>query len=631
MAETQDRSRRAIVLALRMILAAAGLSAVAALVLEYGGFRALPWWLGVPVLHTVQKAIVGVFVGDRLLRLALARRRLRYLRENWIDYVLIVLAGTAMAFAPQFETSVLPAAAIFVIITQVYLLVALILRAVSINLSLSGSGIRPSALLIGSFGFLILAGTGLLMLPAATPDGRPIQFEDALFTATSATCVTGLIVRDTGADFTIFGQAVILVLIQLGGLGIMLFGTMLAMLVGKGLSVRGSSAMGEMLATQRVGELSRVVLFVVLFTLALEAAGAVLLYPMFASGGGEPVATARAIWQSVFHSISAFCNAGFSLFGANMMHGVREGWISPLRDRWQTLYVMGTLIILGGLGFPVLQDCVRYGRDALRAAARRFVAAAARRPVPRPRLNLHSKIVLSTSALLIVFGAVALLLIEPRAGAREAKAIGRNAFAANLDVQRSGDWGNLPPAPRLREAVFQSVSARTAGFNTIDMAELSDGGKFWMCGLMVVGGSPASTAGGMKTVTFALLLIVAFSVLMRRRDVEAYRRSLAADILRRALTLAVLYVSLVCLVTLLLCVSMRGDASFIDLLFESCSACGTVGLSAGVTSHLNTFAKYVIVGAMFIGRIGPLTLLLALTSKRRHVPYAYPQETVLIG
>jgi len=618
--------------ALNAILATAGLAAVAALVLEYGFREPLPITRG--FLHAAEAVIVAVFVTDRFVRLGLARRRRDYLRENWIDFALMGLAAAAVAVSFQLRGKILPAGALYVLITQAYLLTALLLRAISVNLLFTGSGIHPTWLLIGSFAFMILFGSGLLMLPAATPPASPISYQDALFTATSATCVTGLIVRDTGADFTPFGQAVILVLIQLGGLGIMLFGTMLAMLIGRGLSVRGSNVLGEMLATERIGLLGRVVAFVVVVTLCLELIGAVGFYPMVASSHGvesAPAETARAIWYSVFHSVSSFCNAGFSLYSNNMTEGVRAGWAQPLRDHWQILGVMAPLIVLGGLGFPVLQDSAAYARDTLRRLIYRLRPAGRRRgsDLSRPRLSLHSKIVITASASLIVLGAVGLLCLEPRSTGRQ-EVVGRHPLLGPISNQK-GDWARMKPTRRLREAVFQSITARTAGFNTIDVAELSDAGKLWLCGLMVVGGSPASTAGGMKTVTLALLVLTAYCVLRRRRELEAFRRSISSELLGKAITLGVLYLGLVLSITLLLCVAMRPGYRLIDLFFEACSACGTVGLSTGVTKSLNDFGKYVIVAGMFIGRLGPLTLLLALTSKMRHVQYTYPSENVVIG
>ncbi len=333
------------------VLLLAGIAAIGALVGEYGGFtlsqQQLDW------LHIVQLSVVVIFVVDRLVLLAISRPRLVFLRENWVDFALLVAAVIAVAISLQLRTRVLRLGTIYVIITQAYIVASLLIKAVYVNLRFAGSGVHPSYLLLGSFLLMCLVGAGLLMLPRATPPDSPISFNDAIFTATSATCVTGLVVRDTGADFTPFGQGVILVLIQLGGLGIMLFGTMLAVLVGKGLSVRTSSAIGQMISADGLGRLGRMILFVLIVTVAAELLGAVMLYPMFAEAQvNRPVGSpAGAAWYSVFHSISSFCNAGFSLYGANMMAGVSEGWQSPLRDRWGIYCVMAPLIVLGGLTY----------------------------------------------------------------------------------------------------------------------------------------------------------------------------------------------------------------------------------------------------------------------------------------
>jgi len=620
--------RRPLPIALNVVLALAGAVAVAALVLEYG-FHAPP--VDPAVLHAVQTVVVAVFILDRVLRLELAPNRLSYLRENWVDFGLLAAAAVAFTVARQLHGEILSAGALYVIITQVYILISLLLRGVSVSLDVAGSGLHSSWLLIGSFAAMCLAGSGLLVLPAAA-QGQPLDYVDALFTATSATCVTGLVVRDTGADFTPFGQAVILGLIQMGGLGIMLFGTMLALLVGKGLTFRSSEALGEMIGTEGIGRIARVVKFVVAVTIGFEILGAVLLYPMFAAAQGPIVPTAgRAVWNSVFHSVSSFCNAGFALYGQNMMAGAREGWSQPLRGHWQVLGVMAPLIVLGGLGFPVIGDCARYVRVFAVRVAKRLSSRAGRWTLPAPKLSLHSKIVLSVSAALIVAGAAGLLLLAPGRGGPQR--IGRVPLAGPDGRLRDDPhrWRNLPVGRRVEAAVFQSVTARTAGFNTIDMRDdLSDAGRLWICGLMIVGGSPASTAGGVKTVTVAVLLVVAWSMIRRRDSVEAFRRRISEVLLRRAVTLMVLYLALVGAVTLLLCVATPGR-DFLWLFFEACSACGTVGLSTGITPSLSVFGKIVVIFGMFAGRLGPLTLLLALTTSIRHVRYSYPSEDLVIG
>jgi trk system potassium uptake protein TrkH len=614
----------------RTLMVFSGLAAVAALVLEYG-FHKAP--VAPRLLHAVQTAVVLVFVFDRVFWLATSPRRTEYLRSNLIDFILM---GIALGvFAMGLEIQVLSAGALYVIITQVYMLVALLLRGVNFNLRFAGSGIHPSWLLIVSFLFLCLAGSGLLMLPVAVHEQFHDKwyYPDALFTAVSATCVTGLVVNDTGAHFTFFGQAVIVAMIQLGGLGIMLFGTMLALLVGGGLSVRSAGAIGHMLATERPGELARTLKFVALVTLAVELAGAALMYPMFASSPddfGRAMSQAGAIWYSVFHSVSSFCNAGFSLYGQNMMQGVGEGWNRPLRDNWQIMGVMAPLIVIGGLGFSVLQDCARWFHSRLRRMLCAALPGSSSPAMPKARLTLHSKIVLVASALLIVLGAGVLILIEKLPGER-APSVGRSEIETRVrDRSDKTALCNLQSAKLVEAAVFQSVSARTAGFNTVDMDKLSHSGKFWMCGLMVIGGSPGGTAGGMKTATFAMLVAAIYCVLRRRSELEVFHRSISTELLQRTVAVAVLYLALVATTSMLLSVSMK-EYNLTDLVFEACSACGTVGLSTGITPKLTLFPKYVVIAGMFIGRIGPLTLMLALTSKRKYVRYAYPTENVVIG
>ena len=626
---------------MNVVLAVTGLTALASLLLEYGGFADVQARYGM-VLHVTQACVLVVFILDRFARLALAESRRGYLTENWLDFALIAVLAVVGAVVFRLRGKFLSVSALYIAITQIYILLTLLLHAVSVNLRFADSGVHPTWMLIGSFAVMCLVGSGLLMLPAATTShGEDLTCQDALFTAVSATCVTGLVVRDTGRDFTVFGQAVILTLIQLGGLGIMLFGTVLAMWVGKGLSVRGSDAIGQMMGHHGIGRLSRTVKFVVVVALGLELIGALLMYPMFTGtpdAFGGAMSHRQAVWHGVFHSISSFCNAGFSLYGRNMMAGVgQDGWSAPLRESWQIMGVMAPLIVLGGLGFPVLQDMARWAGRLLRrlAGGRGGRANTTPHAAPRPRLSLHSKVILTTSVILISLGAAVLYVVEPTPGKPSAK-VGQNPIGTPLDPVRgessrpAGDWMAMGRAHRLREVTFQSITARTAGFNTIDVGELSNAGKLWLCGLMIVGGSPASTAGGMKTATLALLVMATWSVLRRRNEIEIFHRSISAELLRRTVTLAVLYLLLLGTVTMLLSSLMRSER-FIDVFFEACSACATVGLSTGVTGRLTFHAKSVIIAGMFVGRLGPLTLLLALTSKIRHVRYSYPSENIVIG
>jgi Trk-type K+ transport system membrane component len=592
--------------ALDILLALTGVLAIATLVLDDGGFSLSPGFKS--TLHIIEGVIVGLFAAERLVRLWLARDRRWYLGHHWFEYALLALVPLVYIIEWKLRRSVLSASVLFLVTTQVYILAVLVIRALGLNLRLSGSGIPPQRLLIGSFAVLVLIGSGLLMLPAAVQPANDSGWEyaDALFTAVSAGCVTGLVVVDTGTHFTLFGQALILALIQFGGLGIMLFGTVFAMLVGSGLTLRGSDTLGQMVASDNLGDIGRVATFVVLTTLAVEAAGAAMLYPMFAGGLdalGQPLSTAGAVWHSVFHSVSAFCNAGFSLYGDSLMHGTAEGWDRPLDRHWQTLGVFAPLIVLGGIGFPVLRNC---GQIALSLVRRRHWPGRPvprdRRRLPRVRLNLHTRVALAATALLIPLGAAGLWFFERLHGGR----LG------------------------IGQALFQSVTARTAGFNTIDIGALSPAGKLLICGLMSVGGSPASTAGGLKTVTLAVLVLAVWNTMRRRREFELFQRTVSSELVSRIVALTVLYLALLAAVTLALATLMPGIQT-LDLFFEACSACGTVGLTTGITASLTPGAKLIIMAAMFAGRIGPLTMLMALTTQLRPVDYSYPTEHVIIG
>lgn len=608
-------------------LGVVGAVAVGTLGLQHG-FREPP--VSMAILQVIQLVLVGLFVTDRFARLLLTAHRKAYLRSNWIDFALMAVAAGVVLVGSQLQLRVISAATLYVVVTQVYILGTLALRTLTLNLKLADSGIHPTWLLIGSFAVLIMVGSVLLMLPVARPEGHRMYYDDALFTATSATCVTGLITRDTATDWTPFGQAVILALIQLGGLGFMLFGTVLALLIGKGLSVRGSATLGHMVSSEGVGQFRQAAIFVLVFTLAAEAIGAAMLYPMFADVPGH--STGRAVWDSVFHSVSAFCNAGFSLYTKNMAAGVDPtgilAWDAPLRSHWQMMGVMAPLIVLGGLGFPVLQDLVGYLRALpVRAWGRLRGRRNYRAGLPY-RLTLHTKLVLLISAVLILAGAAVLYGVQS-AQASQAPAIGRIAYEG-AGQRPQTDWQQMTPLMRVRACVFHSVSARTAGFNTWDMSELTTAGKIWMCVLMAIGGSPASTAGGMKTMTFLLLVLGVKGVLARRDEVEVFKRAVSLELVRKASALAVLYAVLVAAVTMALTIALPG-LPLEDVMFESFSACGTVGLSTGVTDKLNVPAKIVVIVAMYAGRLGPLTLLAAMTAGLRKLNYSYPHENVIIG
>ncbi|OHB82699.1 MAG: hypothetical protein A2Z38_10800 [Planctomycetes bacterium RBG_19FT_COMBO_48_8] len=434
------------------------------------------------------------------------------------------------------------------------------------------------------------------MLPTASADGKEsLSFVDALFTATSGTCVTGLIVKETGRDFSMMGQMVILALIQLGGLGIVVFGAVFAMLLGQAFSLRESVAMQDLLSARTISRIGNMIAFVFVSTILIEAVGAVSLSGMWAGD------VQNKWFCSIFHAISAFCNAGFSLF-SNSLVGYNRNW--------QVYVVICPLIILGGLGFSVLYDLVNIAVDRIRRFFKKRFNKRYRFSMEAPkRMRLQTKIVLSVSAILIVLGALAILLFERYA---------------------SGPGGSNENT--ITAALFQSITARTAGFNTVDISAMSPSSKFVLILLMFIGGSPGSTAGGIKTVTLAVIIMAAIAALRKRHEVEMFRRSVRVAVVGRAVTVTLLFVTVLFGGTLLLSITENSNGfTMSDIMFEAASALGTVGLSTGITSLLTTAGKLIIIAMMLIGRLGPLTLLAALTFNLKPGRYNYPQEAVIVG
>ncbi|UCG32873.1 MAG: TrkH family potassium uptake protein, partial [Phycisphaerales bacterium] len=418
-----------------------------------------------------------------------------------------------------------------------------------------------------------------------------------------------------------FGQIVILILMQLGGLGIMIFGGIFGLLLGRNITLRETMALQDAISRDTIGQIGSLVKFIVASTFALEAIGAVFLYPMWDVSVAGP---ARCLYLSVFHAVSAFCNAGFALQPDSLI---------AYRTAWQVYAVVMPLIVLGGIGFPAAHDMYTVAGNRLRywRARRRYVRGDARRPV-RPNhmgLSLHSRIVLVTSAILIVVGAALLFVAEtplPISSRHAPPAEGAVPAPPHLDSMVGMSRGH-----RIGAALFQSVTARTAGFNTVrtDEESMSPGSHFLLCVLMFIGGSPASTAGGVKTVAVAVLVLAVVARLRRRENVEVFARTIDDEYVARASTLIIGMFALATLVTITL--ALTENASLREVMFESVSACGTVGLSTGLTPRLTVPGKVVIILAMFAGRVGPLTFLIALAGKTRSPRYEYPTEAVIIG
>ncbi len=441
----------------------------------------------------------------------------------------------------------------------------------------------PALSLLILFLVLISVGTVLLMLPISANDGSATRFIDALFTATSAACVTGLVVLDTATHWSPFGQVVILLLIQAGGFGIMAGSTLLLLIfIGRRTTLRDRVLVQESLGGLQLGSVTHLVKRIAIFTLVCEAIGAVVLSIAFVSGPeAGPPGDPLGIWWGVFHSISAFNNAGFDLTG-----GFRS--LIPFRDDWIVLVTIGVLLSLGGLGFAIVGDAL--GR-------RRW-----------SRMTLETKLVLSTSAALLMGGALIIGFTE---------------------------WGNpltlgaLPAEQRLLNAFFESATLRTAGFTALDTAAFFEETLFVVMALMFIGGASGSTAGGIKVNTLSVLLIAIVSTVRGQPSAMAFGRRIQHAIVYRALAVALLAIGFVFVIGVGL--TLTTEATFVQTLFEAVSAFGTVGASTGITPDLTDPARLITSFAMFVGRLGPLTLVLALAARARPIPYRPAVEAVRIG
>ena len=567
---------RAVAVALRLL----ALVTVGALLLEHG-FELLPETKS--FVRFLLQVALGTFVALGVLRLATRDDRRAFLREHRVDVV--VWAVVLLGFLGRWGGAASPVvlfgldpddfAGAWLFATQGFLVLSLLLGGLRDSRRLVDRVVQPQLVILASFVVLIAVGTGLLLLPRAT-HGAGISAVDALFTSASAASVTGLTVVDTREAFTPLGHAILLALIQAGGLGIMTLTTFFAFAFSGG-SLRQYANLQSLLGDQSLGHIRSTLAQIALVTLAFEAAGAAVLYRRLPEA---VVPGAGRLFSAVFHSVSAFCNAGFALHGRNLAApGLAEDVVAQA-----TVMV---LIVAGGLGFPVL-------------AALGGLLARRRRS-----LGLHGQLVLVSTGLLLVLGTGGLYLLEPGGG----------AFGAS-----GGD--------RFLASLFHSVSARTAGFNTVDLAGLAPATLFVLMALMWIGGSPASTAGGIKTTTAAVALLTVASIAGGRERVELFRRRLGDASIQRAFATVVVSVFLLSLSVLALLALEKKPP--LDLAFEAVSALSTVGLSTGITPSLGTGAKLLLAGLMLAGRVGLLGCVLAATPLRRDARHEYAREDVLI-
>lgn len=597
------------------------LGALVPMLLEEGGVPlpdgALPW---VRAANLLFAGILGFLEVRELHRAGYRRTRIR---EEIASLLLMagtllialeeVVTGGAVLGLEGMEAVVAPAKA--------YILANLVVRVVRLFRFIGRSRWSYPKVFVGSFLVVIASGTLLLWafpgsVNRSVDPGKTIPFADALFTSISATCVTGLTVRSTGEDFSRFGQTVILILIQIGGLGLMTFAAFFAMAVRRGIGFTDRMVLRDMLNVDPMNTLGRLLAGVVTVTFLVEGLGALAMFGNFPVSSADPtlLGTGDQLYYAVFHSVSAFCNAGFALYPDNWTPFVA----SPLMSG-----VVMAQIVLGGLGFTVILNLLGLSR-ALRDRVRRWLR---RRPLTeeeeeeeerreRVRVSLQTKVVLGMTVALSLGGAFLLWAFE-----------------------RHGSMAGMDRGTGLLASLFQSVSTRTAGFNTVDIAALQPASLALMTLLMFIGASPGGTGGGIKTVTAAVLLRTVTSLARGRRRVEMARRALPAEVISQAIvvtTLGALAVFLGAMVLALTEASQEspGPAPFLAFLFEAVSAFGTVGLSAGpgggLTAGLSDAGRVVIMVLMFVGRVGPITLVLAMGRKAPE-RYEFPEERVMIG
>lgn len=430
-------------------------------------------------------------------------------------------------------------------------------------------------MIILGFAAVILLGSVLLMLPVSTRDARGASFSDALFTATSAVCVTGLVVQDTASYWSSAGQAIILVLIQIGGMGVVTLAVALSAASGRRISLRQRSAMQESICAPGVGGIVILTGFILRMTLIIELLGALLMAPSLCRTFGMKT----GLWYSIFHSVSAFCNAGFDLMG------MKEPFssLTYFADDPVINLTIAALIVIGGIGFMTWDDVRRHGRSI-------------------SRYTMQSKVILATAALLIVLPAAYFFVFE---------------------------FSHMPLRQRFLASLFQSVTTRTAGFNTVNLTEMSESGLAIMLLLMLTGGAPGSTAGGMKTTTLAVMVSTACAVFRRRANTQFFGRRIPDNAVRTAATVMTMYIALCFGGGLMIC-GMEHIA-LLTALYEAASAVGTVGLSLGITPQLGAASRLVLIALMYIGRVGGLTLVFAALPAGGCSTSRLPQEKLIVG
>lgn len=586
-----ETHRLAILRAIDNFLIVLALLAVAAIIARIGFYLD-------PSLESLaqltETAMLYCFAVQAFIKVALAENKRRHARERWVELILFavilfylifpraiekMLASLNPQLTPETITSV------YLILTQFLVVVALLPSTLRYSGRIMTASVQPSGVLLFSFVALSILGAGLLLLPKAS--AQDLSLLDALFIATSAVCVTGLATVNVATSFTDVGHWIILILIQVGGLGIMTLTTFFAVATGGSRNLKEYTALRELLGEESLGKVKTILVQIGIYTFLIEAIGASLIY--YALNPDHLPQGVSPFFFSLFHAVSAFCNAGFSLLSENLSN-------IYFYNNAPFLYVIIVLLVVGGLGFPVLSSCASW-----------VVGKLLRKP--NVRLTVHARIVLIASFALLAVGALGFWALEGE----------RNLYP-------------FTAFERFTQALFHSAVSRTAGFNTLDIASFSTATLFLTIVLMWIGASPSSTGGGIKTTTATLALLNIYAIASGRNKIELFHRKISDLAVTRAFSTALL--SLLYIATalfLLLITEQERGFSFEAMLFEVVSAVSTVGLSMGITPQLSDAGKVVIILSMLIGRVGFLTVVIALTRKRAEADYDYAEESVLVS
>lgn len=587
-----ERHRQALLKMINQLLIVLGIMAVLSLVARIGFFLSPEQekWA-----QNLELAMLYLFALQAFLKLVLSPSKVQHLKKRWLELSIfaVILLYLMFPFAVErMLTSLNPQltpekiTSLYLAITQFLVILALLPATLRYSARVMTMNIQPATILLTSFLLLSMVGTGFLLLPKATA-GEPIPVIDAFFMATSAICVTGLVTLDVSTAFSHTGHWILLVLIQIGGLGIMTLTTFFAAVAGTSARLKEYIALRDLIGEESLGKIRVILLQIGLYTIVVEAVGAVLIYHTLNLDDVQlPMSSA---FFAGFHAISAFCNAGFVLLSENLA--------SPLcKDNLAFLLVIICLVVIGGLGFPAL------------ASVSGLVLAKLRRE-PNARLSIHAKLVFLTSAVLIGLGTVGIYALE-----------------ASHALKEMNIWEGL------FTSCFHSVITRTAGFNTLNIGTLTTPTLFLIVALMWIGASPSSTGGGIKTTTAALAILNIVAIASGKTKIELFRRRIPDRVITRAFSTALLsLLYIVIALFILLITEQEKNFKFEALLFEVVSAVSTVGLSMGITSELSDAGKLVIVISMLVGRVGFLNVIIALMRQQSSASYDYAEETVLVS